>query len=301
MKRHAGWSARFQYWGIRSITFLLQAFPLDLNLRTARFLGKLWWKFDDRHRLLAIDNLQKSFPDETDRAVLEKLSLRCFQHWAMFAVEFLSAFHRLNEWSWSRHMTPVNYQETLKYLMTKGGMILLTGHYGNFELTAYMLAAMGFETAAIMRPLDNVYFNDYVVRTRGRRGLRLWNKFGATAEAEDFLRQGGALGFVADQDAGRKGVFVDFFGRPASTYKSIGLLAMHCQVPIGVGYARRTGTRFHYEVGITRLIMPAEWRDRPDPLRWITQEYTKAIEGVVREDPEQYLWIHRRWKSRPRT
>ena len=218
----------------------------------------------------------------------------------MYAVEFLTGFECLNEWSWPRYIVLRDLRGLFRLLLDKRGAILLTGHYGNFELTAYMLAAIGFDVVAVMRPLDNAFFNDYVVRTRTRRGLQLLDKFGVTAEAEDILRRGGALGFVADQDAGRKGVFVDFFGRPASTYKSIALLAMECDVPIVIGFARRVGARFRYEVGVERIIQPDEWKHRADPLGWITQEYSAAIEATVRQCPEQYLWIHRRWKTVPR-
>ena len=114
------------------------------------------------------------------------------------------------------------------------------------------------------------------------------------------LCRGGAVGFIADQNAGHKGMFVDFFGQPASTYKSIGLLAMATESPIVVGYARRISRGLRYELGVERIIYPREWQDQQDPLRWITQEYTAAIERFVRRDPGQYLWIHRRWKSKPR-
>ena len=100
---------------------------------------------------------------------------------------------------------------------------------------------------------------------------------------------------------GRKGLFVDFFGVQASTYKSIGLLAMQAEAPIIVGCARRIGDRFRYELKVERVIQPDEWRDRDDPLHWLTQEYTSALERAVRRDPTQYLWLHRRWKSRPKS
>jgi KDO2-lipid IV(A) lauroyltransferase len=95
-------------------------------------------------------------------------------------------------------------------------------------------------------------------------------------------------------------VFVDFFGRKASTYKSIGLLAMEYQVPVVIGYARRIGRNFRFHVGAQDIIYPADWKDQDDPLRYITQRYSKGIEDFVRADPAQYLWIHRRWKSRPK-
>ncbi|MGB2984802.1 MAG: lysophospholipid acyltransferase family protein, partial [Phycisphaerae bacterium] len=180
------------------------------------------------------------------------------------------------------------------------GVILVTGHYGTFEVTGHLLAALGFDVAAIMRPLDNVYLNRFVVHSRRTHGLALLDTKGAMGGAEEILKEGKLLAFIGDQDAGRKGLFVDFFGQPASTYKSIGLLAMSSRCPIVVGYARRRGNVAQYDVGVQRIIYPYEWEPQDDPLRWITQAYTTAIEEMVCEAPDQYLWIHRRWKSKPR-
>ncbi|NLF33252.1 MAG: lysophospholipid acyltransferase family protein, partial [Planctomycetes bacterium] len=116
----------------------------------------------------------------------------------------------------------------------------------------------------------------------------------------DVLAAGGTLCFIADQDAGRKGIFADFFGRPASWYKSIGLLAMQYRVPIIAGAAARQGRGFHYRIAVERIIQPEEWDAQADPLQWITDTYAAALERIIRANPEQYLWVHRRWKSRPR-
>ena len=88
----------------------------------------------------------------------------------------------------------------------------------------------------------------------------------------------------------------------ASTYKSIGLLAIQRQAPIACGWARRIrgGQGFNWELGVVDLIRPEDWASRRDPLYYITARYMRAIENMVRECPEQYLWMHRRWKSRPR-
>jgi len=106
--------------------------------------------------------------------------------------------------------------------------------------------------------------------------------------------------FIGDQDAGRKGIFADFFGRKASSYKSIGLLAITYKLPVAIGYGRRIGDKFFFEIGIERIIMPSEWQGREDALEWITSAYNQAIEEFVREEPEQYWWLHRRWKHRPK-
>jgi Kdo2-lipid IVA lauroyltransferase/acyltransferase len=108
------------------------------------------------------------------------------------------------------------------------------------------------------------------------------------------------LSFLADQDAGARGMFVEYFGRPASTHKAIALMAIEHKAPVMVGYARRIGPGFRYEVGATDLIEPEEWTGTADDARLLTQRYTSALESVIRRDPEQYLWLHRRWKHQPR-
>ena len=301
MKNRTGFGARLEYLAIRFLGFLFQMFPIDLNLRTARLIGDFWWIIDRRHRDRTMAHIRFAFGDAYSDADVERIARQCFRHWTMYAVEFLCGMRLINEWNILRYVTPVDLKPLFELMLDKRGVILVTGHYGNFELSGYLFATVGFEAVAVMRPLDNVYLNDYVVRTRAKQGLRLLSKTGVGAEAEDILKRGGAIGFVADQDAGRKGVFVDFFGHPASTYKSIALLAMACETPIVVGAARRSGARFHYELVVERVIMPDEWADKDDPLRWITQTYSSALEDVIRRAPEQYLWLHRRWKTAPGT
>ena len=124
-------------------------------------------------------------------------------------------------------------------------------------------------------------------------------KKGGTEHTLAVMRAGGVLSLLADQDAGSRGLFVEFFGRPASTFKSIALLALEHQAPVVVGFARRTGREFHYEVGCETVIHPHQLPDSADAVRELTQRYTSALERLVRREPGQYLWLHRRWKSRP--
>ncbi len=300
MKRDDGIVAWLIYALVRACIMVLLMFPLEWNLRTARLMGTIWWHLMPRHRERARAHLRIAYGETLTPAEIDRLALRSLQQQAMWVMEFIFAPRLINEWTWSRYVRLVNMNEALAALLENKGALLLTGHYGNWELAGFLLAVIGFDVVAIMRPLDNVYLNRFLVRTRRRSGLELLYKKGASAEAESIVRRGAALGFIADQNAGRKGLFVNFFGRAASTYKSIGLLAMSLEVPIIVGYARRIGDSFRYEVGAQRVIHPHEWRVREDPLRWITQEYTAALEAAIRVDPSQYLWIHRRWKSRPK-
>lgn len=299
MKR-TGPSAWLLYTGVRVILAIMQVFPLEWNLRTARVLARIWVRITPRHRNRAIAHLSQSYDGELAPAEIERLADRCLASVTMFAVEVICLPRLVNQFTWSRYIRLVDFEQLLQLMLSGRGAIMVTGHYGSFELIGHLIACLGFRMIAVMRPLDNEYLNRFLVETRRTHGLTLLDKKGATTDAEGLLGAGALLGFIGDQDAGRKGVFVDFFGQPASTYKSIALLAMSTRVPIVVGYARRQGDAPRYDLGVQRIIRPEEWEAVEDPLCWITQAYTTAIEDIVRAEPEQYLWIHRRWKSQPR-
>jgi KDO2-lipid IV(A) lauroyltransferase len=230
-----------------------------------------------------------------------RLARRSQQELVMLGVEVLFTTRLVRINTWSRYVELENFREVVRMLTRRErGVLLLTGHYGNWEILGYVLGTLGFESVSVARPLDNPYVNDWLLGVRERQGQKIIAKKGATAEVTEALDRRGAVGFIADQNAGSKGIFVDFFGRKASTYKSIGLLAMTYEVPVVVGYARRLGAAFRFRVGVQDIIYPDDWKTQDDPLRYITQRYTRAIEDMVRADPGQYLWVHRRWKTRPK-
>jgi Kdo2-lipid IVA lauroyltransferase/acyltransferase len=232
-----------------------------------------------------VANLHQSFPEFTEEqcAALAKKSV---QNMFMLGVEVLHTARLVRIDTWPKYVQIDNFRQTLELLMSRQrGLIMLTGHYGNWEILGYVMATLGFESTAVARPLDNPYINDWVYGVRERQGQKIVGKKGATTEITDLLENRGVVGFVADQNAGSKGIFVDFFGRKASTYKSIGLLAMQYEVPVVIGYARRIDGQFRFRLAMQDIIWPEDWRDQPDPLR---------------DDPSQYLWLHRRWKTRPK-
>jgi KDO2-lipid IV(A) lauroyltransferase len=294
------WVDLLQYIGLRTVSMALHCFPIEANLETAKLIGSIGYQFDRKHRERSLGNLRRSFPELNERQ-REQLACESVQQLIMFFVEMLFTTRLIRIDTWSRFVELENFDEVIKLLMQRDrGVILLTGHYGNWEILGYLLATLGFETTSVARPLDNPFVHRYVLGVRERRGQRIIAKKGATTEVTQALDARGAVGFIADQNAGSKGIFVDFFGRKASTYKSIALLAMHYRVPVVIGYARRQKTSFRFKIGAQDIIYPADWQTQDDPMRYITQRYTKAIEDMVRVEPGQYLWSHRRWKTRPK-
>ena len=287
------------YLALRVLLVFLYLFDVETNLKTACFLGRLMWKYYHRGRKRALDNLRASYPEKSEQW-MQQTGRRSFEHIVMLAVDVLYT-PRLVKKHNQRDYSRFKNAERVKWLMNEGRGVLMVGaHYGNFEIVGYMMGLFGFNIYSIARPLDNRFVNNYLYGVRERVGQKMIDKKGAAELMAKLTAEGATLGFVADQDAGKKGIFVDFFGRKASTYKSIGLLAITANIPIVVGYSRRIANRFFFEIGVSRIIFPQEWADKDDPLRWVTAEYTKAIENFVRDDPTQYWWLHRRWKHRPK-
>lgn len=287
------------YLALRTFIVYLSLFDIQTNLNTACFLGRLLWKYYHRGRKRALDNLRASFPEKSEKW-LRQTGRRSFEHIVMLAVDVLFTPRLVTKHNWRSYSKYRNAERT-KWLMQEGrGLIMVTAHYGNFEIMGYIMGLFGFKIYSIARPLDNKYVSRYLYGVRQRAGQTILDKKGASRMMEQIISSGSTLCFIADQDAGRKGIFVDFFGRKASTYKSIGLIAITYNIPIVVGCCRRIGNHFCFELVGNRMIFPQEWASKDNPLEWITAEYTKAIEEFVREDPGQYWWLHRRWKHRPK-
>ncbi len=287
------------YAAARMASLLLSMFPVNANLQTARLIGSAMWMVDARHRKRGMENIAASFP-ELSEAQVAAIAKRSMQHFMELAMDVLFTTRLVNINSWHQYIHLDNLAQSLRILLRGRGAILITGHYGNWEVLGYSLATLGFETYSIARPIDNPYIDTWLLGVREKKGQIILSKRGITTTAQQVLERHGVLAIIADQDAGKKGMFVPFFGRLASTYKSIGLLAMQHQVPVIIGCARRRGDRFSFDMSVNDIIYPEDWRKQDDELRYITRRYTRAMENFIRVDPTQYLWIHRRWKSRPR-
>jgi len=287
-----------QYVALRAVEMLLQCFPIEDNLKAASLVGDLLYLLDRKHRERALENLRASFPAASD-AELRRIARQSCEHLIMVGAEVLCMPRIMQFNKYLDYIDISGCLESFQYVAAGNPVILVTGHFGNWEMMGYSMAAMGFPPTAVARPLDNPYLNEYILRLRQRTGMKILFKEGMTDEALADLRQGRPLGLIADQDAGRRGFFVDFFGRKASAYKSIAYLAMEENIPIYVGGVYRVGPGFRYKIVMTDHIKPSEYPKNLDGALAITQRYTTGIEKAVLLAPEQYLWVHRRWKTRP--
>lgn len=293
-----------QYLAVRSVAAALTAFEADLNLRSMGGLSEAlcrlpWPKIANKHVKRSAEHLRRSFPDWPEERVIQ-VAEGSLKHLIQFFIDVLHTSRLIHRGTWPLHLNTDAMGEAVCALNSGRPVLLVTGHVGNFEILGYALSTFGYKLDALARPLDNPLIYDWLLGIRERRGTRIITKWDATDQMAGVLESGGALGFIADQNAGDRGVFVPFMGRLASAYKSIALMAMRYNTVIVCGYALRRGDRFTYDLGATDVIYPEDWADHPDPLYYITARYTRAIELMIRKRPEQYWWMHRRWKSRPR-
>jgi KDO2-lipid IV(A) lauroyltransferase len=177
------------------------------------------------------------------------------------------------------------------------GVIFVTAHFGVFEMLGYNCGLTGFPNHSIARTLDNPYLEEFVQRFRGATGQHLIDKEGASDEMLAVLGRGGIIGILADQYAGTKGCWVEFFGHPASAHKAIALLSLANDVPLVVVSCRRTTEPLHFEQRAHAVFDPRTAPPEMQNVKAITQWFTSEFEKFVRETPEQYWWLHRRWKD----
>jgi KDO2-lipid IV(A) lauroyltransferase len=253
---------------------------------------------------VAAENIRRAFPNLSDAAV-HSMIRRMWIHLFRMLAEMVQAPRKLALTNCRECVVFRNRAPVLEALTRGRPVLVLGGHFGNWEMSLSAFGMFRFPMGVIAREMDNSYLNDWFRRTREECGHKLYLKKGNFDGITDLLAAGGNLILLGDQDAGRRGVFVDFFGTPASTFKSIALMALEYRALIVVGYGRRlpdddqSARWARYEVGCEDVI-DVERLQTGDEIREITERYTRALERAIRRSPEQYFWVHRRWKTAPR-
>ena len=291
------------YLVVRVVVCILQALPFGTACKLAGGLAWLIYKVDRRHRLVARDNLRHAF-GEGDEAQRDRLVRGIYRHFCTMLIEIVHMPRLLHPQNWKQHFRLLDYKPMLGLLLSGRPVLVVSGHFGNWELGGYVFALFGFRTAAIARPLDNPYVDAFLRRFRENTGQKLLRKDGDFDKMQRVLANKGIMMTLGDQDAGQRGLFVDFFNRPASTHKAIALFALEYNVPMLVmTCTRRPGdpAAWSYDIWGGDVILPEEYQGRPDAVRAITQRYSTALEGMIRRHPEQYFWLHRRWKHQPKS
>lgn len=275
---------------------LLGMLPLRVGRGLGRGMGRLAFVMSGRYRRITIQNLAGAYP-KIGSEEQNKLARKVFENLGMV----------LFEMAWSLRLNPRRFHrffqvEGLDHLRNahgKGkGVLVLTAHFGNWELLSVISAMIGYPLGVVYRPLDFQPLDRFIVNYRSRFGGRLIPKKKSFRRVLRALAGGKLVTLLMDQNvAWREGVFAQFFGHPACTNKGMALLEMKTEAPIvPVFLIRRadgfTG-RFLPEIPLIRT------GDKTKDLEANTEQYNRVIESMVRAYPEQWFWVHRRWNTKP--
>jgi KDO2-lipid IV(A) lauroyltransferase len=277
------------------IGWVLAHLPPGIGLAVGRRLGDVLWWLLPRRRRVTLDNLERSFGREVSPAKLRRLGRRSFQHVGMNLIEACRYFLRPTDVMLSR--VRVEGGEHFRTAAAQGrGVLILTAHYGNWELLAAAHGLTGLPLSIVMRPLDHPLLDDLAARFRRRSGAELIIKRQAVREVLQALRRQRMVGVLLDQNATRaEGVFVPFFGVPASTSKGLAVLALRTGAPVVPVFLRRDPDGRHcMDVGAP-IPPPADG----DVVAY-TATFNQVLEATIRRAPEQWLWMHARWRTQPR-
>lgn len=285
---------------VRLFVCAVHAVPMSLAFAFADGVAWLAYRVDKRHRKVAEDNLRSAFPElEHNPAKLDRLVRGTFRHFARVLVEMILMPRKLHASNWRRYGNVHRSQNVIRALLRDRPLLIVTGHLGNWEVAGYLIGTAGFKTYAIARTLDNPYLERFLLRFRQATGQTVIAKKDDFDRLQDVMKAGGKVATLADQDAGPRGVFVPFFGRPASTHKAVALMAIEFDALMVVIGVPRLAEPMYYGVVCEDEIDPRDYAGRSDAVKAMTERYTAALERLIRRHPEQYFWLHRRWKSQP--
>ncbi|MEO8573650.1 MAG: lysophospholipid acyltransferase family protein [Pyrinomonadaceae bacterium] len=297
-----------EYIPVRILFALLGALPRKTALRAGMFIGRVGHRLAGGLRRVALRNLEIAFP-EKNLSEREAIALASFENLGRVLGE-LTQFPRATpetlrglvefqfESDESRHSTQ---GETLaEVLAERRGVLLLGPHLGNWEMGVFAYSALRDNLTYLARPLDNPLIEEFTVRLRTRFGNQPIDKNNSVSKAISVLREGGILGVLPDVNVlPRDGVFVPFFGTLACTTSGVAMMAMRTNaiiLPMCCVWDEQTGK---YNVLFGKLIEQPSTGDRHRDVFEMTAAFTSEMEKFIRAYPEQWLWIHKRWKVRP--
>jgi KDO2-lipid IV(A) lauroyltransferase len=276
---------------------LARILPRRALLAVGGAVGALAGRIDRRHAAIARDNLSSAFGDELAAEERERVLRACWRHFGRITFDAL-AFPKLDRKALGSIVKVFGLDHAREALSLGRGALVFSAHFGHWEAGAYAMGLLGIPFAVIARPLDNPVLDRRLMKLRSGSGNAVIPKRRAVRETMRALARGAGVAILIDQDAGADGVFVPFFGRLASTTPTLALLALRTEAPIVPVFARAEadGT---ISVHIEPVVLGRPTGDRDADVLRLTAACTAIVERWTRSSPEQWLWLHRRWKTRP--
>lgn len=287
-----------EYLAVMIIALPLYWLPRRLALRTGEYIGEIMYHILPRRRQIGFKNLTIAFGDSMSDQEKERILRSNFRNLGKSIIEVLH-FPKMSRADVREKVTIVGQENCIKAMSKGRGMIYLAAHIGNWEMSSFAQSAAGYPANIVVRPLDNRYLNNFMVRVRTMYDHTILARRNGMRDMIAALKRKESVGILMDQNAKRsQGIFVDFFGKPASTVPVIAILALRYHAPVIPGFIVRTGFDTHTlyfgpEIEFERT------GDAKKDIELNTARLNKILEDFIRQYPDQWFWIHNRWKTQP--
>jgi Kdo2-lipid IVA lauroyltransferase/acyltransferase len=293
---------RFRDWlaycALRVVIALVQSLSLERCDRISRLLAYAFTNWLPVRKKLLANNLAKIFPHWSAEQTYET-KLKMWHHLFLMCCEIAHASRRIHRENWHQHYHMSNRNEFIRMIVQDRSVVLVSGHLGNFELAGFLTGLFGIESTTMARPLDNGYVHDYLMAFRSMGGQHFLSNEGTSRRVQSLLEAGGKLAFLADQHGGEKGCWVDFLGQPASCHKALALFTLVSGAPMLVCANVRTGKPMQFHLRFLGAADPRIPGDHLQSVASLTKWYNQCLEKAILDNPEQYWWVHRRWREPP--
>lgn len=289
----------YVYYLLKVVGALIALLPLKAGLYIGALIGRLIFTFAKKERHVAFENLKASFPKKTENEI-EEITKEVFANLGRNFVEWINMHYKLSEKNIDKWVKAEGLEKVDRALSKGKGAIILTSHLGNWELVGIYFLLKGYAGGVIVRRIYFERYNDFVNALRTKKGAVIVYRDESPKKALRLLRDNKILGILADQDMDSvDGVFVNFFGRPAYTPKAPVAFALASGAPIIPCFMIREkeGHRFVIED-------PIELQDKIDKEETIkhnTEAWSRVVESYIRKYPDEWVWMHKRWKTKPRS
>ncbi len=278
------------------MAIIVRLLPWESSLRLGDWVGTFTFRVLKVRRKVALDNLRRAFPEKTHEE-LERIAHRAYRNFVKMTIEYI----RFPDLSPQKVLQMVRIPDTslLEWAKRNGrGLILVGGHFGNWELMGAAIRALGYPEAFLVGEQHNKLIDNLMNQYRQRMGIAIIHMGAAVRGVIKALREGRCVALLSDQDAGKNGVFVSYFGHPASTPRGPAVFSLKTGAPIIFGSAVREDHAYH-RVYLDLAAPGAVGELSEENIQRLTQAYTSILERYVRQYPDHWFWMHRRWKTLP--
>ncbi len=276
---------------------IFRALPIDAALGIGRAFGSLAYFVNYKRARAAYSNMRAAFGGEKEPEEIRRIVKRLYRNFGQMLVEVLR-LPSIDEAYVDKYIKVEGWHNFENALRAGRGVIYLTGHFGNWELSSIASAVRGFPLFVLAREQKMTRMNNLLNTAREAKGCKVIKKGMATREIYEHLAKNGVVGILSDQDAGKRGVFINFFGRPTSSPRGAFALAAKTGALIVPAFVVRRDGPYH-SIFIEPPIGISNEGDTEANEVEAMQKFGSLLESFIRRHPEQWLWLHKRWKSTP--